>query len=117
MLLFGMTPIHRSRAILLLLALTPAARADGPATGNWAGSGPPLGVAHAGCEVADPAPVAPGGARFSLAGEHRRVLYPVFLPDPVPATPAGPAGSAAAFQVLFLFPGTEPVPLVVTTNL
>ena len=45
------------------------------------------------------------------------MLYPVFLPDPVPAAAFGPAGSPPGFEILFLFRGEEEITVRAVTNL
>jgi hypothetical protein len=109
----------RAWSIAVLLLLLPRAGKSTEATEVQASAfaGRPLGVAKVHFQVADPAEIAPGGERFNIAGEHQRVLYPVFLPDPAPGGPAGPAGAPRGFQALFLFPGNEPVTFIATTNL
>jgi hypothetical protein len=113
-------PLEPRIALLLLASLAEAVLAgpNAPAGAVEAAAypGTPLGVARVHFEVPVTAAL-PGPPRFNLAGEHGRVLYPVFLPDPVPSGPAGPAGASRGFEVLFLFPGPEPVALTATTSL
>ena len=112
--------IRRSRLIAFASILFLTARgsaAEGAAVESVAIAGKPLGVARVHFPVQDPAEIAPGGERFNIAGEHQRVLYPVFLPDRVPGGPGGPAGAPRGFQALFLFAGDEPVAFIATTNL
>ncbi len=109
-----------TRLSLCVLAATlgvTSAAAEPPRVEAVAFKGEPLGVASARFRIDDPAGAQAGSERFNLAGDHRRILYPVFLPDPIPGGPGGPAGQAEGFEMLFLFSGGEPFEAIVTCNL
>ncbi|MBI4584064.1 MAG: hypothetical protein HY717_08580 [Planctomycetes bacterium] len=114
-------PVISCRAVCWVLSLalgSPGlfgAEADGPETEAFAGE--PFGVARIHFTIVEPAPVTARPPAFNLAGEHARILYPVFFEDPRPAGPEGPVGPPAGFAVLFLFRGAEPLKLTATTNL
>ena len=112
--------VHRPSVCGIVAALLIAAHdiaAEAPRVEAVALKGEPLGVASARFRIDDPAAAEPGRERFNLAGDHRRILYPVFLPDPVPGGPNGPAGRPEGFEMLFLFSGSEPLEAIVTCNL
>jgi hypothetical protein len=79
--------------------------------------GEPFGAARVRFTVAEPSGLPLASARFNLGGDHRRVLYPVFIPDAVPAGADGPVGSPGGFEVLFLFRGLGSFRLTALSNL
>ena len=80
-------------------------------------SGAPLGIASIHFSIEEASGVSEADARFNLAGEHSRVLYPVFFADTVPSGSDGPIGTPGGFEVLFLFKGQDPFRLTSLTNL
>ncbi len=103
-----------SLLLLSSLGLTAGVRAAVPEIEVFPGE--TYGVARVHFTIAEPADTSPRDGRFNVSGDHRRVLYPVFVPDAVPTGAEGAVGGPGGFELIFLFRGSMPFKVAASTN-